>query len=77
MWPSRSPDLTPCNFFLCGYIKHRVYASSLPRDLILVEKRIEHAVAANDSDVLQRVWQELDFKIAVAHVTEDAHIEHL
>ncbi|PNF41627.1 hypothetical protein B7P43_G07619, partial [Cryptotermes secundus] len=24
-WPPRSPDLTPCDFFLWGYIKDRVY----------------------------------------------------
>ena len=22
-WPPRSPDLTPCDFFLCGYLKER------------------------------------------------------
>ena len=25
-WPARSPDLTPCDFFLWGYVKSRVYA---------------------------------------------------
>ena len=24
-WPPRSPDMTPCDFFLWGYIKSRVY----------------------------------------------------
>ncbi len=24
-WPSRSPDLTPCDYFLWGYIKDKVY----------------------------------------------------
>ncbi|CAB4013011.1 Hypothetical predicted protein [Paramuricea clavata] len=24
-WPPRSPDLTPCDFFLWGYLKSRVY----------------------------------------------------
>jgi len=25
-WPARSPDLTPCVFFLWGYLKAKVYA---------------------------------------------------
>jgi hypothetical protein len=24
-YPQRSPDLTPCDLFLCGYLKARVY----------------------------------------------------
>ena len=31
-WPPRSPDLTPCDFFLWGYLKNRVF-SSPPADL--------------------------------------------
>ena len=25
-WPPRSPDLTPCDFFLWGFIKSKVYS---------------------------------------------------
>ena len=28
-WPPRSPDLTPCDFFLWGYLKSKVYTSPL------------------------------------------------
>ena len=24
-WPPRSPDITPCDFFLWGYVKSKVY----------------------------------------------------
>ena len=27
-WPSHSPDLTPCDFFLWGYLKEKVYSPS-------------------------------------------------
>jgi hypothetical protein len=30
-WPHRSPDLTPCDFFLWAYIKDLVYVPPLPR----------------------------------------------
>ena len=32
-WPPRSPDLTPCDFFLWGYLKSRVYVSN-PTNLL-------------------------------------------
>jgi hypothetical protein len=35
------------------------------------------AVAAIDRDMLQRVWQELDYRIDIFHVTKGEHIEHL
>jgi hypothetical protein len=28
-WPPRSPDLTPCDFFLWGFVKEAVYVPSL------------------------------------------------
>jgi hypothetical protein len=31
-WPPRSPDLNPCDFFLWGYLKQRVY-NPLPKTL--------------------------------------------
>ena len=38
-WPPRSPDLTPCDFFLWGYLKAKVYITP-PRDLDELEDRI-------------------------------------
>jgi hypothetical protein len=30
VWPPRSPDATPCHFFLWGYVKDQVYVPPLP-----------------------------------------------
>jgi hypothetical protein len=38
---------------------------------------ITAAIAAIDHDTLQRVWQELDYRLDVRRVTKGAHIEHL
>jgi hypothetical protein len=35
------------------------------------------AVAAIDHQMLQRVWQELDYRTDICHVTKGRHIEHL
>jgi hypothetical protein len=49
----------------------------MPRDLPKLRKRIVEAVAAVDRQMLQRVWQELDYRIDICRVTEGGHIEHL
>jgi hypothetical protein len=43
-WPQRSPDMTPCDFFLWRYLKERVYVLPLPADLDELTNRITAAV---------------------------------
>ena len=62
-WPTRSPDLTVCVFFLWGYVKNRVYVPPLP------------ATMSVTPDMLQRVWSKLDYHIDVCRVTRGGHIE--
>ena len=38
-WPARSPDLNPCDFFLWGYLKSKVYCPK-PRTLDDLENNI-------------------------------------
>jgi hypothetical protein len=49
----------------------------LPRDLPQLRQRIVEAVAAIDSQMLQRVWQECDYRIDICRVTKNGHIEQL
>jgi hypothetical protein len=49
----------------------------MPRDLPQLRQRIVEAVAAIDRQMLQRVWQELDYGIDICCVTKGGHIEHL
>ena len=46
------------------------------RDLADLKARIIAAVKNIDAPMLTRVWQELEYRIAVCHVTRGAHIEH-
>jgi hypothetical protein len=48
-----------------------------PRDLPQLGRRMVEAVATSDCQMLQRVWQELDYRIDICHVTKGGHIEHL
>lgn len=47
-WPARSPDLTPCDFFLWGYLKHKVFLSQ-PENLNILRQRI-----TNEMEELRR-----------------------
>jgi hypothetical protein len=49
----------------------------MPRDLPQLQRRIVDAVAAIDRQMLQRVWQELDYRIHICRVTKGGHIQHL
>jgi hypothetical protein len=49
----------------------------MPRDLPQLRQRFVEAVAAIDRQMLQRVWQELDYRFDVCRVTNGGHIEQL
>jgi len=54
-WPPRSLDMTPCDSFLWGYVKERVYVPPLPADLNELTNRITVAVKSVTEDTLRRV----------------------
>ena len=72
-----SSDLTPRDFFLCGFVKRLVDMPFSPRDVDELKARITEAVATIDNLMLGRVWQELDYRLDVCRVTNGAHVEHL
>ena len=74
-WPPRSPDLTPCDFFLWGFVKDRVYVSPLPVSLNKLRDRITHALQTITADTLHQVWDEFDYRVDVCRVTQSAHID--
>ena len=49
----------------------------MPHDLPQLRQRIVEAVADIDRQMLQRVSQELDYRMDICRVTKGAHIEHL
>ena len=76
-WPPRSPDLTPCDFFVWGFVKDTVFVPPLPAYLQDLRNRITAAVALVDRDMLTRMWNEIDYRIGVCRITEGGYIEHL
>jgi len=61
-WPARSPDLTPLDFFLWGYIKSQVYVDS-PRTLAQLKNNIKAAVNTISVEMLKNVWVEWEIRL--------------
>jgi len=64
-WPPRSPDLTPCEFFLWGFLKEAVCVPSLPTNLDDIKIRSTTAVNSVTQDILLRVWKEFSYHLDV------------
>ncbi|GBM40643.1 hypothetical protein AVEN_235123-1 [Araneus ventricosus] len=69
MAPS-SPYLTPCDFFLWGYVKDKVYVPPMPTTLQALQERITAAVTDIDGNMVLKVWTELDYRWDVCRVTK-------
>ena len=73
-WPPRSPDLTPLDFFLWGYVKDLVYQVRI-NDLAHLKTRITNAINSVTPEMLGRVWQEWEYRLDICRATNGSHIE--
>jgi hypothetical protein len=53
------------------------YVPPLPTSIPEMKVRIRTAVETITADMLQTVWNELDYHVDVCRITQGAHIEHL
>jgi len=54
-----------------------VYVPSLPTSIPELKVRIRTAIETITADTLQKVCNELDYRVDVGRITKGAHIEHL
>ncbi|XP_064469579.1 uncharacterized protein LOC135384303 [Ornithodoros turicata] len=73
-WPARSPDLTPCDFFLWGYVKSKVYSGQVS-SLQQLKARIENAIRSLDIEILTRVFVEYRKRLQKCIDRRGHHIE--
>jgi hypothetical protein len=62
---------------LWGFIKDRVFVPPLSTTLVDLRARITAAITGIGRHMLQRVWEEPEYRLDVCRVTRGAHIEHL
>jgi len=76
-WPPHSPDATPRDFFPWDYVKDHIYVPPFPSSILEMKVRIRTAIETITADMLQTVWDEIDYRVDVCRITKGAHIEHL
>uniref|UniRef100_A0A8D8Z5S1 Transposase n=1 Tax=Cacopsylla melanoneura TaxID=428564 RepID=A0A8D8Z5S1_9HEMI len=75
-WPPRSPDLTPLDYFLWGFIKEQVMATA-PTTPENMKRRIIAAVRKITPQMLARVRQSFRHRLVKCIEVQGAQFEHL
>ena len=73
-WPARSPDLTPCDFFLWGFIKSKVYGTR-PRDIEELKERVSSAFDEVTAEMRHNTMREYRDRLARVVENDGHHIE--
>lgn len=75
-WPARSPDLTPLDFFLWGYLKTMVYKTP-PQDIQDLRHRITDTCRQINNVTFTKVRQEFENRLYFCLANNGEHFEHL
>jgi hypothetical protein len=72
-WTNRlAPDLTPSDFFLWAYVKNIVYQVKI-NDRQHLKTCIRDAVATVTPNMLQAMWNKVQYRLDICRVTKGAH----
>ena len=70
----RSPDLNPCDYFLWGYLKTKVFETK-PRTIADLKQRIQDEVAAIPVEMLREVMNSFRFRLEECVHQNGSHLE--
>jgi len=76
LWPRRSPDLTPPDYFLWRYLKGRVYRNK-PRNTEALKTNIAEEIQAVTEDVLTRTFQNWARRVQSCLDANGGHFQHM
>ncbi|GFU82375.1 uncharacterized protein TNCV_1232281 [Trichonephila clavipes] len=75
-WPPRSPDLTPADFWLWGYLKSRVYLSG-PSSLSELKDAIRREASSIHPDMLHSAVAGFVTRLECLLPCGGGHVEHI
>ncbi|GFT51771.1 transposable element Tc3 transposase [Trichonephila clavipes] len=75
-WPPRSCDLTPLDYFLCGYVKPSVYADK-PQTLDHLEDNIRRVIADIRPQMLEKVIENWTFRLDYIRASCGSHMQEI
>jgi len=76
LWPLRSPDVTPPDSFLWGYLKGRVYQNK-PQTIDALKANITKEIQAVTADILARIFQNMLRWIQSCLDANGGHFQHI
>lgn len=74
-WPARSPDLTPLDYFLWGYLKSKVYSTKL-QNLNELQYRILEEAAQIDREMIRNAVDHFYNRLAFCQEAQGFQFEH-
>lgn len=75
-WAPHSPDLSPPDFFLWGYLKDRVYKNR-PHTLLELKENIRVEIAAISQETCKAVMKTFLRRMELCAAKNGGHLEHL
>ena len=76
LWPPRSPDLTPPDYFLWVYLKGRVYRNK-PRTIDALKVNITEEIQSVTADVLATFFQNMARQVQSCVDANGGHFQHM
>ena len=75
-WPARSPDLTPCDFLLCGYLKGKIFTSP-PPSITVLKRRInaEFTLLKQNPNLVKKAMRDMMRRATHSIDIDGAHVE--
>lgn len=75
IWPARSPDLTPLDYYLWGALKSRVYENN-PHNLGELKTAITQCIQQITPDILQEVFNNMQRRVQKCLNSNGGHFQH-
>ena len=72
--PPKSSDITPLDFFLCSYVKDRVYRTP-ERDVKTLQLRIIDVLTTVNEEMLENTWREIEYRLDILRATNGTLLE--
>jgi inhibitor of nuclear factor kappa-B kinase subunit alpha len=76
LWPARSPDLNPYDFYLWGNLKDKVYSNN-PHTFVELKQSICETISSVEVSELKLVQNNIFKRLEACLRAEGRHFEHL
>lgn len=74
-WPARSPDLTPCDYFLWGYLKSKVFSTPPENIEILRQRIVENCQELRQTDFIFKAHRSMRERARLCIDRNGQHVE--